>query len=151
MKNKLKFLCAVLCTFCMLIFFALSFGVLNVKAYADISAVDEKTLYNETNTYNISNDCFDDNGFVSTYESTILGGYKFRYKPKYDLSQRNENSIMAYPQITVLTPGLGSHAVTWSNNFFKKGDSFEFSYDSKSIIAKIDDFAGGANIYCVKV
>lgn len=151
MKNKYKIICVALCAFCMLIFFALSFGVLNVKAYADISAVDEKTLYNETNTYNISNDCFDDNGFISTYESALFGEYKFRYKPKYDLSQRNENSIMAYPQITVLTPGLGSHAVTWSNNFFKKGDSFEFSYDSKSIIAKIDDFAGGANIYYAKM
>jgi len=58
---------------------------------------------------------------------------------------------MDYPQITVLTPGYGSQAVTWSNNFFKNGDSFEFSYDSKSIIVKIDDFAGCANIYCVKV
>lgn len=76
MKNKYKIICVALCAFCMLAFFALSFGVLNVKAYADISAVDEKTLYNETNTYNISDDCFDDNGFISTYESTILGGYK---------------------------------------------------------------------------
>ena len=76
MKNKYKIICVVLCTFCMLIFFALSFGVLNVKAYADISVVDEKTLYNETNTYNISDDCFDNNGFISTYESTILGEYK---------------------------------------------------------------------------
>ena len=74
-----------------------------------------------------------------------------RYKLQYNLSQKNANTVMDYPQITVLTPGYGSHAVTWSNNFFKKGDSFEFSYDSKSIIAKIDDFAGGANIYCVKV
>lgn len=72
MKNKLKFLC----TFCMLIFFALSYGVLNVKAYTDETEISEKTLYNETNTYNISDDCFDNNGFISTYESTILGEYK---------------------------------------------------------------------------
>lgn len=151
MKNKYKIICVALCTFCMLAFFALSFGVINVKAYADISVVDEKTLYNETNTYNISDDCFDGEDFKVNYDSNIADDNKLRYKLQYDLSQKNANTVMDYPQITVLTPGLGSHALTWSNNFFKKGDSFEFSYDSKSIIAKIDDFAGGANIYCVKV
>ena len=52
-----------------------------------------------------------------------------------------------------LSPGviIILQAVTWRNNYFKKVDSFEFLYDSKSIIAKIDDFAGGANIYCIKV
>ncbi len=76
MKNKYKIICVALCTFCMLVFFALSFGVLNVKAHTAEVEIGEKTLYNETNTYNISDDCFDDNGFVSTYEATILGEYK---------------------------------------------------------------------------
>ena len=76
MKNKYKIICVALCTFCMLVFFALSFGVLNVKAHTAEVEIGEKTLYNETNTYNISDDCFDNNGFISTYESTILGGYK---------------------------------------------------------------------------
>ena len=76
MENKYKIICIALCTFCMLAFFALSFGALNVKAYTDEVEISEKTLYNETNTYNISNDCFDDNGFISTYESALFGEYK---------------------------------------------------------------------------
>ena len=76
MKNKYKIICVALCTFCMLAFFALSFGVLNVKAYTDETEISEKTLYNETNTYNISDDCFDNNGFISTYESALFGEYK---------------------------------------------------------------------------
>ena len=51
-------------------------------------------------------------------------------------------------QITVLTPGLGSHANVWSNNFSANNNSnISFSYDSSSLITKISDQAGGANIY----
>ena len=76
MKNKYRMICIALCAFCMLAFFVLSLGVLNVEAYTDEAEIGEKTLYNETNTYNISDDCFDDNGFISTYESALFGEYK---------------------------------------------------------------------------
>ena len=57
---------------------------------------------------------------------------------------------MSYAQITVLTHGLGSDASVWSNNFSANNNvanNISFAYDSSSLITKISDQAGGANIY----
>lgn len=55
---------------------------------------------------------------------------------------------METPQITVLTHGLGGSAGHWSNIGFDKdtGKSI-FGYDEASLLDKLSEKAGGANIY----
>ncbi len=148
MKKRWVLLSIILCTVSLITFILFSFTSLSAQAYDGMSEIDEineQLLYNETNTYNISNDCFDESGFISTYEPSLISSGKFRYKLKYDLSQKNNNFVMDYPQITVLTPGLGSDAGVWSNAY-STTKSDKFAYDSQSIIAQINDLSG-ANIY----
>ena len=150
MKNKFKCIGLTLCAIGILVFVSFSLKVLNVQAYTGLSETDEKSLYNETNTYDIDNDCFDGNNFIATYEPGILSNSKFRYKLKYNLGQKNSNTVMDYPQITVLTPGLGSDAGVWSNTY-STTKSDMFAYNKDSIITKIAEFTDGANIYWVKM
>ena len=150
MKNKFKCIGLILCAIGILVFVSFSLKVLNVQAYTGLSEIDEKSLYNETNTYDVDNDCFDGNNFIATYEPSILSNSKFRYKLKYNLEQKNSNTVMDYPQITVLTPGLGSDAGVWSNTY-STTKSDVFSYNKDSIITKIAEFTDGANIYWVKM
>ena len=150
MKSRSTIFCLVLCAILMSAFAPLSFKVLNVQAYNGSSTINERSLYNETNTYNIENSCFDGNNFIATYEPSILSNSKFRYKLKYDLTQKNSNTVMDYPQITVLTPGLGSQAGVWSNVYNDDMKEYLFAYDSQSLIAKLTDFAGGVKDFFSK-
>lgn len=65
----------------------------------------------------------------------------------YDLSARNNNTVMAVPQITVLTHGLGGDAGDWSNGYSATNTSTSFAYDSDSLISKLSERAGDADIY----
>ena len=67
------------------------------------------------------------------------------------MNQKNSNQVMNVTQITVLTPGLGSNAGTWSNHFSKENKEALFAYDSDSIISKISEKVGGANIYWARM
>lgn len=64
MRNRYKISCMVLCAILMIAFVLFSFNILNVQAYSDSSIISERMLYNETNTYNIDNNCFDENNFM---------------------------------------------------------------------------------------
>lgn len=50
MKSKYKFLCIVVCTFNIITCTIFSINLQKVQAYTGVSAISEKTLYNETNT-----------------------------------------------------------------------------------------------------
>ena len=57
---------------------------------------------------------------------------------------------MSTPQITVFTHGFGCTAGSWSNHNTSDDPSGEFAYDPESLISKISELKGGANIYWAK-
>lgn len=67
------------------------------------------------------------------------------------MTQRQAKPVMENAQITVLTHGYGANAGTWSNIIVKANEEDEyytvFAYDKDSLISKIDEETGGANIY----
>ena len=137
--------------------FALCFGfnVFQAKAFTGVQQLTEQELYNRTNTYKVKTkegeeELFDSLGNLKC--STIANYRKAQYVINYNFSEKNENAnnVMEYAQITVLTHGLGSSAMTWSNNFSENTTSENpavFSYDSQSLITMISERVGGANIY----
>ena len=91
-------------------------------------------LFSQTNT-------FDCTSVVPKTDTTD-------YHVTYDLNNRKENvQVMDTTQITVLTHGLDSHAGAWSNKYAADNTSVAFSFDSDSLIWKISEAAGGANVY----
>lgn len=91
-------------------------------------------LFSQTNT-------FDCTSVVPKTDTTD-------YHVTYDLNNRKENvSVMDTTQITVLTHGLASNASVWSNQYAADNTSVAFSFDPDSLIWKISEAAGGANVY----
>ena len=125
----------------------------SAMAYSGVITLTEKELYDETNTYNVNSSCFDKNTgeFITTWIDSKKTN-KTQYNISYDMSTKQNRSVMNKAQITVLTPGLASNAGTWSNNFSSANkDNAFFAYDSSSLITKISDQVGGANIYWTKM
>ncbi len=92
--------------------------------------INEVDLYNETNTY--------------TYNFIENDDEPNQY---FDMTTYEEKSISTgEPLITVLTPGLGSYANTWSLTDDGKGN-VGFSYLDDSIITRLSNVVGEANIY----
>lgn len=90
--------------------------------------INDADLYNETNTY--------------TYNFIKNDDKPNQY---FDMS-RHENKPISTgePLITVLTPGLGSYANTWS---LTNNGEIGFSYLDDSIITRLSKAVGEANIY----
>ncbi len=63
MKSICRFFCIALCVILLVVFVKFSFNTLSVQAHDSSRLISEKTLYNETNTYDISNECFEGNDF----------------------------------------------------------------------------------------
>ena len=119
MIKKLEISCILVCVIAVFWGIAiLGFDPNMAKAYNGVAALTEKELYDETNTYNVNSSCFDKNTgeFITTWID-IKKTNKTQYKISYDMSVRQNRSVMNKAQITVLTPGLASNAGTWSNNF----------------------------------
>ena len=119
MIKKLEISCILVCVIAVFWGMAiLGFDPNMAKAYNGVAALTEKELYDETNTYNVNSSCFDKNTgeFITTWID-IKKTNKTQYKISYDMSVRQNRSVMNKAQITVLTPGLASNAGTWSNNF----------------------------------
>lgn len=151
MKKRRRIKCLLLTAFATLFIIFLSVSTMDVYASSYLIGISEKSLYNETNTYDISNECFDDKDvFLPYIDVNGMHSTEIQHIVKYDLSKKNANTVMSYPQITVLTPGLGSHASVWSNAYTAT-NSYDFAYDDQSLIAKITNFAGSANIYWTKM
>lgn len=154
MIKKLEISCILVCVIAVFWGMAiLGFDPNMAKAYNGVAALTEKELYDETNTYNVNSSCFDKNTgeFITTWID-IKKTNKTQYKISYDMSVRQNRSVMNKAQITVLTPGLASDVGTWSNNFSStKTSGISFAYDSSSLITKISDQVGGANIYWAKM
>lgn len=128
--------------------FILGFSFLNAKAFTGRGNLSEKELYNATNTYHTYDYLFDtDESFIPANYPIIGDPNPPQYKIRYDMSSKVNKPIMDTTQITVLTHGLGAKAGTWSNNYSKNqlNDAFEYSPDS--LITKIDEKVGGAQIY----
>lgn len=129
--------------------FIITFAPEKAYAFTGLTDITEEDLYNQTNTFNISSSCFDDNGNFRIAEDQNRKISKKQYHLLYDMSHKNDNEVMDTAQITVLTPGLGSYAGVWSNACSKDTNA-SFAYDSQSIIAKIRKEVGNVNIYWVK-
>ena len=93
----------------------------------DISNLDE--LFTATNTYTCTS-VDEDNHTMS-----------------FDLEHKRNVQVMDVTQITVLTHGLGGNAGAWSNLYSKDNLNDNFGYDEDSIINKIRERAGDANVY----
>lgn len=154
-KFKKLLICMGLSSFLMMSFWGLNSQ--NVFAFSGTNnTITEETLYNETNTYNVNGNCFDDNNqFIKTIVDVPDGSKTERYNPyqyniSYNMSQKNSNQVMNTTQITVLTHGLGMGAGTWSNLYSATNHGYgsdDFAYDSQSLINQISEEVGGANIY----
>ena len=119
MIKKLEISCILVCVIAVFWGMAiLGFDPNMAKAYNGVAALTEKELYDETNTYNVNSSCFDKNTgeFITTWIDSKKTN-KTQYNISYDMSVRQNRSVMNKAQITVLTPGLASNAGTWSNNF----------------------------------
>ncbi|MBQ3596379.1 MAG: alpha/beta fold hydrolase [Clostridia bacterium] len=159
MTKRIKtytFLLLVL-AFCSALFVGLN--SFQAKAFTGSEQIRENVLYNQTNTYDVKTkegekELFDSSGNL---KNSTSGNYrKVQYVINYDLTEKNEkaNNVMEYAQITVLTHGLGSSAMTWSNNFSESNtsdDTVKFAYDSQSLITKISERVGGACVYWAKI
>ncbi len=133
----------------LVMFITTFFGLSTMNAYAfggTNSSLTEQELYNATNTYNVETDCFKDNGNFDTITDSSRV-YSTQYEISYNLTQKNNNQVMGSAQITVLTHGLGSNAGTWSNDFSANTTTDNFAYDTDSLISKIVEKVGSANVY----
>lgn len=127
-------------------------ATLTTAAYDGItSSLSEQELYNETNTFDADENLFIDGVFNPVIDENRITNTT-QYPIAYDMTQRNENAdnVMEETQITVLTHGLNSDAGTWSNQYTTI-DSDEFAYDKDSLISRISDLVGGANVYWAKM
>jgi uncharacterized repeat protein (TIGR02543 family) len=104
-------------------------------------------LYNATNTYE---------GATITSSTNTNYDENNQFSVSYNMSQKKDKPVMDSPQITILTHGVGSAASAWSNDFdlnLSYDDNnasrsyVHFAYDKDSLINKISQEAGGANIY----
>lgn len=86
---------------------------------------------------------------TNTYNATSVN--QNTWEMTYDMSIKNNNTVLAMPQITVLTHGLGGEAGAWSNGYSATNTSTAFAYDPDSLISKLSDQAGGADIYYAKM
>lgn len=153
MIKKVKTLCAYIILSILFGSGIFGFNVLSASAYVGFSTLSEQELYNATNTYNISENCFDDEGrFQHVTEHERIDNEE-QYHLSYNMQQKNSNkdNVMNFPQITVLTHGLGSTAGVWSNHYSKDSTNTAFAYDPMSLISKIKSAAGGANIYWANI
>ena len=139
-KFKMYLIALLAIVMCISGFFGLS--TINVFAFSGTNNIlSEQELYNLTNTYNVSADCFKENGEFKI-SSDCLREKPNQYKISYNLSEQNNNQVMELAQITVLTHGLDSNAGTWSNHYTMNNDSASFAYDCDSLISKIDEEVG---------
>ena len=149
-KWKVYLIALITLVMCITTFSGLS--TMNVYAFSGTnSSLTEQELYNATNTYNVDNTGFTDGAY---HPDSDKDDEKITndliYNIRYNMSQKNDNQVMSTTQITVLTHGLGSNAGTWSNDYPMNVSSASFAYDSDSLISKIDEEVGGANIYWAK-
>lgn len=140
----------------MITIFVIVFGftLINANALFVNETFTERELYNATNTYNVDESCLDNNGNVKVTPEVDREMEIDQYHLSYDMSAKNGNQVMSITQATVLTHGLGGSARHWSNNFSEtnyKDDNVKFAYDKDSLISRIDEEVGGANIYWAKV
>lgn len=100
---------------------ALVFGVTAtvLYAHAEGETLTERELYNATNTYNVNDSIFDENGDIIPVDEKRKNS-DIQYRLSYDMSAKNGNQVMSITQVTVLTHGLGGSARHWSNNFSEK-------------------------------
>ena len=84
-------LCVII-AICLTLLFSGAQIVFAEKQQEDV--ITEQDLYNKTNTYNISPNCFDKDG---NFVTTIVENRKDdkQYKVAYDMSARNENEVSA--------------------------------------------------------
>ena len=144
-KRKIYLIALITLVMCITTLFGLS--TINAYAFSGTnSSLSEQELYNATNTYNVNAGCFEGNGDFHTIDDSSRK-YSTQYEISYNLTQKNNNQVMDSAQITVLTHGLGSDASIWSNAYSSKNLSTSFAYDAESLINKISDEVGGANIY----
>lgn len=154
MRRNFKFTGAFLCLVIILsVVLVVSINNISVMAYNGVTTLTEKELYDETNTYNVNSSCFnkDSGKFITTWVEDRKTN-KTQYNIRYNMSAKQNRSVMNEAQITVLTPGLAGDAGNWSNNFSStKTKGVSFAYDSSSLITQISDQVGGANIYWAKM
>ena len=157
MKKRIKTLGLMLCLIIGLSTFAvLKLNKFTVNAYTGINIdLTEKELYNETNTYDVTDSNFNEAGvFSPTNEAeNSTRRNKTQYNLSYDLSVRKDREVMDAAQITVLTHGLDCDASVWSNNFTKEKElkEFAFKFDASSLINVLKNKNGGANVYWAKM
>ena len=116
--------------------FVFSICAVRIKS---VQAEDEnklETLFNATNTYNIVADSIDLQD-VSNLKSDQNSNGKYgtaQQHVSYNLTQKNSNTVASDTQITVLTPGYGADASTWTNQV--NGARSEFAPAKSSIVYK---------------
>lgn len=117
MTRKSKNILITIISTIMILTVILGFGMQNVFAFSGVpNTLSEKDLYNATNTYDVSESCFNNGTFVTTVDNNRITN-QTEYNITYNMLQKNNNQVMNTAQITVLTHGLGSHAGVWSNTF----------------------------------
>lgn len=139
---------------CLIIFVAILIGISMFCGLSNIEAsafsgsnntLNEQKLYDETNTYDVDPDCFEDNGRIKT---EIISTREYpQYNILYKFNQKNNCQVMDHAQITVLTHGLKSNAGTWSNKFAATLKNDSFAFDKDSLISKMVEEVGVANVY----
>lgn len=95
MIKKFKYLILNLILLCLFLFSITSVSILNVYAYTPITEVDEYELYNQTNTYDISSSCFNEDGSFKTVNDTNRD-VKTQYSLQYNFTSKNENETILY-------------------------------------------------------
>lgn len=139
---------------CLIIFVAILIGISMFCGLSNIEAsafsgsnntLNEQKLYDETNTYDVDPDCFEDDGRIKT---EIISTREYpQYNILYKFNQKNNWQVMDHAQITVLTHGLKSNAGTWSNKFAATFKNDSFAFDKDSLISKMVEEVGVANVY----
>lgn len=95
MIKRMKSVSVVLCVIVALSAFAM-FGLneRTAKAYGGIASLTEQQLYNETNTYDASSDCFDENGeFITTWVQNRKTS-KIQYNISYNMSAKQSRALI---------------------------------------------------------
>lgn len=122
----------------------LTAGIIQVSAFTGHEQItDVQRLFSEANTF----DC------TKVDRET----HPDRYEVEYNMTSRNGRRVMDKPQITVLTHGWRMGAFSWSNDYNKenaeqyKNINPTFAFDKDSLIERINDEVGGANIYWAKM
>ncbi len=132
MKNKKLFAMATLIV-AIVILSSLTVTALAFTGYEAFEPTRLDELYTATNTYKCTN--------VDSENRAVT----------FDLENKRNVQVMDTTQITVLTHGLGGNAGAWSNAYSKDNADATFAYDEDSIINKIREKAGDANVYWAKM